>query len=272
MAPSLALSMIMSVLQRNNVQIYGSGSQAMLFAHGFGCDQNMWRRVAPAFQEQYQIVTFDHVGAGRSQIDQYDAQAYSSLHRYADDVLQICDALNLDDPIFVGHSVSAMIGVLAALKEPQRFEKLVLIGPSPCYINQHGYMGGFDQPTMDGLLNYLDENYLAWARAMAPSIMGNLDRPELGAELSDSFCRADPVIARQFARVTFLSDNRADLERLSTPSLILQCSEDPIAPESVGRYVHSKLNNSRFIQLRATGHCPNMSAPDETVAAMRTFV
>ncbi|WP_325170213.1 alpha/beta fold hydrolase [Noviherbaspirillum pedocola] len=262
----------MKILQRNNVKITGNGERTILFAHGFGCDQKMWRFVAPAFEGEYRTVVFDQVGAGNSRIDQYEVASYASLDRYAEDVLEICSVLDIKDCIYVGHSVASMIGVLAALKAPGLFSKMVLIGPSPCYVNRGSYIGGFDASEMDYLLEVLDANYVAWARAMAPTIMGNLDRPELGAELSESFCRADPVIARQFARVTFLSDNREDLEKLVVPTLILQCSEDPIAPELVGKFVHSRIQGSSYIQLRATGHCPNMSSPDETIAAIRTFV
>lgn len=257
---------------RNNVKDSGAGKQAMVFAHGFGCDQNMWRFVTPAFLDRYRIVLFDHVGAGRSNTVGYDPLAYASLDRYAKDLVEIYDELDLSDSIFVGHSVSAMIGILAALKRPKQFQKLVLIGPSPCYVNQVDYFGGFEPEVMDSMLSYLDENYFAWAHAMAPTVMGNLDRPELGAELSDSFCRADPVIARQFARITFLSDNRADLSRLRIPTLILQCSNDPIAPDPVGLFVHQNVAGSRFVKLQATGHCPNMSAPGETIAAIDAFL
>jgi sigma-B regulation protein RsbQ len=244
----------------------------MLFAHGFGCDQNMWRYVWPAFAGEYRIVLFDHVGAGGSDVRTYDRKRYSSLRGYADDVLDICRELALSDVVFVGHSVSAMIGVLAAIQEPQRFARLVLVGPSPRYINDDGYAGGFTREDIDGLLESLESNYLGWSSAMAPVIMGNADRPALGEELTNSFCRADPEIAAQFARVTFLSDNRADLARVSTPSLVLQCSEDAIAPQTVGEYVQQHLPHSRLVQLQATGHCPNLSAPEETIAAMREFL
>ena len=244
----------------------------MLFAHGFGCDQNMWRYVWPAFADDYRIVLFDHVGAGGSDVLAYDRERYSSLQGYADDVLGICRELALSDVVFVGHSVSAMIGVLAAIDEPQRFARLVLIGPSPRYINNDGYVGGFTREDIEGLLESLESNYLGWSSAMAPVIMGNADRPELGEELTNSFCRADPEIAAQFARVTFLSDNRADLVRVSTRSLVLQCSEDAIAPQAVGEYVQRHLPDSRLVQLQATGHCPNLSAPEETIAAMREFL
>jgi sigma-B regulation protein RsbQ len=262
----------MSIRTRNNVAVTGTGSMPMVFAHGFGCDQNMWRFVAPAFEQDYKVILFDHVGAGRSDLNAYSFSKYSSLHRYADDVLEICRELNLDGVIFVGHSVSAMIGALAAIKEPSRFERLVMVGPSPCYINDGDYYGGFRREDIDELLNFLDSNYLGWASAMAPQIMGNPERPELTEELTNSFCRTDPEIAKQFARVTFLSDNRSDLDKLQTRSLIIQCSDDVIAPVSVGEYVHNHVRGSHLAILKATGHCPNLSAPEETAAAIRAFL
>jgi sigma-B regulation protein RsbQ len=244
----------------------------MLFAHGFGCDQNMWRHVWPAFADRYRVVLFDHVGAGGSDASAFNRDRYASLQGYADDVLEICDELGLTDVIFVGHSVSAMMGVLAAAAEPERFSRLVLVGPSTRYIDEAGYVGGFTREDIDGLLESLDSNYLGWSSAMAPVVMGNADRPELAAELETSFCRADPEIAAHFARTTFLSDNRDDLGRVSTPSLVLQCARDAIAPEVVGRYVHESLPGSVFVQMQATGHCPNLSAPEETIAAIQNFL
>ena len=262
----------MSVLGRNNVKVMGTGGQPMLFAHGFGCDQNMWRFVAPSFEGNYRTVLFDHVGAGGSDVSAYDRTKYGTLAGYADDVLEICREFNLERVVFVGHSVSAMIGVLAALKEPERFDKLVLIGPSPCYINDGEYVGGFSRQDIEQLLESLDDNYLGWSATMAPVIMGNPDRPELGAELTSSFCRTDPEIAKHFAHVTFLSDNRADLPKVQTPSLVLQCSNDPIAAKAVGEYVHRQLAGSQLVIMKATGHCPNLSAPRETVSAMKAFL
>jgi sigma-B regulation protein RsbQ len=263
----------MSVTARNNVALSGPpGAQPMLFAHGFGCDQNMWRHVAPEFADEYRIVLFDHVGAGKSDLSAYDRRKYATLQGYADDILEICRELELRDVVFVGHSVSAMMGVLAAAQEPDRFAKLILVGPSPRYLDDGDYVGGFTREDIDGLLEQLDSNYLGWAQALAPAIMGTPDRPELGEELTDSFCRTDPEIAKHFARVTFLSDNRADLGRVTLPTLVLQCSDDVIAPTAVGEYVHDRLPNSELVLLSATGHCPNLSAPDETVAAIRAFL
>jgi sigma-B regulation protein RsbQ len=262
----------MNALARNNVHITGRGTQPIMFSHGFGCDQNMWRLVAPAFESTHRVVLFDHVGAGGSDASQYSKAKYSTLQGYVDDVLEICREAELSDVIFVGHSVSAMIGVLAAIQEPARFAKLVLVGPSPRYLDDEGYLGGFKRGDIEGLLDSLDANYLGWSTTMAPVIMGNPERPELGKELANSFCRTDPEIARNFARVTFLSDNRKDLPRLRTPSLILQCSSDVIAPLAVGDYLQRNLANSKLVVMKATGHCPNLSAPEETIAAVKAFV
>jgi sigma-B regulation protein RsbQ len=262
-----------TVSARNHVTLSGAAAaQPIVFAHGFGCDQNMWRHVAPAFEDEYRVVRFDHVGAGRSDPAAYDAEKYDSLDGYVDDVLELCAELGLSDVVFVGHSVSAMIGVLAAAREPRVFDKLILIGPSPRYIDEGAYVGGFSRSDIDALLESLDNNYLGWSAAIAPVIIGNADRPELAEELTNSFCRADPSIARQFARVTFLSDNRDDLAAVTTPALILQCSDDVIAPRPVGEYVHSHLTGSTLSLLRATGHCPQLSAPDETIDAIKAYL
>jgi len=263
----------MEVLRRNNVTEHGLPSgPPMLFSHGFGCDQNMWRLVAPAFEEDHRVVLFDHVGAGSSDLTAYDRRRYDSLEGYADDVLEICEALELTGVTFVGHSVSAMIGVLAALRAPDRFARLVLVSPSPSYIDDGDYVGGFGRADIEELLESLDSNFLGWSSAMAPVIMGNPDRPELGEELTNSFCRTDPDIARHFAHVTFLSDNRGDLPRVRIPTLILQCADDAIAPQSVGAYVHEQIAGSELVLLDAVGHCPNLSAPEETVAAIKAFL
>jgi sigma-B regulation protein RsbQ len=263
----------MSILERHNVHQAGpSGSKVMVFAHGFGCDQNMWRFVAPAFADRYRTVLFDHVGAGGSDLSAYDAGKYASLDGYADDVVALCRELSVENCVFVGHSVSAMVGVLAAKKAPEFFGKLVLVGPSPRYIDDGDYVGGFSEAQIHELLELLESNHMGWSQAMAPVIMGNPDRPELADELANSMCRTDPDIARHFARTTFLSDNRADLAGLAVRSLVLQCSNDVIAPQCVGEYVHQHLSDSEFVLLRATGHCPNLSAPEETIAAMRAFL
>ncbi len=262
-----------TVRARHSVTVAGeTGARPMLFAHGFGCSQEMWRFVAPRFEADHQVVLFDHVGAGRSDLSAYDRRKYDSLHGYADDVLEIMRALDLEDVVYVGHSVSAMIGVLAAAREPSRFGALVLVGPSPRYVDDDGYVGGFGQEDIHALLDTLDANYLGWSSQIAPLIVGNPERPELGAELTESFCRTDPAIARHFAHVTFLSDNRRDLSEVSVPTLVVQCREDLIAPQPVGEYVHRQIPGSEYTVLDATGHCPNLSAPGELVDAIRAFL
>jgi sigma-B regulation protein RsbQ len=259
-------------LSRNNVNISGGGSRAMMFAHGFGCDQNMWREVAREFEADFRVILFDHVGAGRSDLGAYDSRKYSTLDGYADDVVDIGRELRLENAVFVGHSVSAMIGALASIKAPGMFSDLVMVGPSPRYIDDQDYVGGFSREQVDELLEFLADNHLGWSAAMAPAIMGNAERPELGETLANSFCATDPDIAREFARVTFLSDNRADLPSIAARTLILQCRDDIIAPKSVGEYVRDRVPNSELMLLDATGHCPNLSAPAEVTAAIRAFV
>ncbi|HEY2898307.1 MAG TPA: alpha/beta hydrolase [Gemmatimonadaceae bacterium] len=262
-----------AVVYRNNVKVFGSGKQPMLFAHGFGCDQNMWRFVTPAFADDYKVVLFDYVGSGKSDLSSYDAERYSTLGGYASDVLDVCHALDLHDVIFVGHSVSSMVGVLAANREPGLFERLILIGPSPRYINEApDYVGGFERSDIEGLLETMDKNYIGWANFLAPAIMKNPEHPELASELVASFCSTDPVIARRFAEATFFADNRSDLAGVQVPSLIMQCSEDMIAPNAVGEYVSRALPGSTLRLLRATGHCPHMSHPEETIAVMREYL
>lgn len=261
-----------SILTRHNVSVSGDGSVPMIFAHGFGCDQNMWRFVTPAFERDYKIILFDYLGHGRSDASAYVEANYRTLDGYATDVLQICEALDVHHGIFVGHSVSAMIGALASIREPNRFDRLVMIGPSPRYLNDDGYVGGFNRADIDGLLEALDSNYLGWSQAMAPAIMGRPDRPEFGEELANSFCRTDPAIASRFARTTFLGDNRQDLPRVATRALVLQCANDAIAPDSVGEYTHRHLPDSVLVRMRASGHCPNLSAPEETIDAIKAFL
>jgi sigma-B regulation protein RsbQ len=263
------------ITRRHNVSVAGPpDGQPMLFAHGFGCDQHMWRFVAPRFEDRFQVVLFDHVGAGGSDLTAYDVERYSTLDGYAEDVVEICRDLGLRDVVYVGHSVSAVIGVLAARRAPELFARLVLVGPSPRYVDDldSGYVGGFSEEDIAGLLESLESNYLGWSGAMAPVIMGNPDVPELGDELTESFCRTDPEIARRFARVTFLSDNRADLADVPVPTLVLQCTQDVIAPMSVGEYVVEHMPDASLVVLDATGHCPNLSAPDATTAAIDAFV
>jgi len=262
-----------AVIARNNVVVSGNpAGRPMLFAHGFGCSQQMWRYVVPHFEADYQVVLFDLVGAGESDLTAYDRSKYDSLHGYAQDVAEIVEALDLTDAVFVGHSVSAMIGVLASQLAPERFGALVLVGPSARYVDAEGYTGGFTSDAMDGLLDALDANYLGWSGAIAPVVMGNVDRPELGEELTESFCRIDPAIARHFARVTFLSDNRDDLAGVTTPTVVLQCTDDAIAPETAGHFVHDHIPGSAFVQLTATGHCPNLSDPDQVAREIAAFL
>jgi sigma-B regulation protein RsbQ len=263
----------MSTVQaRNNVRVLGSGPATMFFAHGFGCDQNMWRLLAPAYAERYRIVLFDQVGSGRSDLSAYDPKKYGSLQGYADDVLEIVSAHGEGPGLFVGHSVSAMIGMLADLKEPGRFAAHLMIGPSPCYINDGDYVGGFTRQDIDSLLETLESNYLGWSSNMAPAIIGAPEQPELAVELTNSFCRTDPEIAKQFARATFLSDNRADVPRLKTPTLIVQCNDDLIAPVSVGQYLHRHLPKSTLAIIANVGHCPHLSTPSACSQAIDAFL
>jgi sigma-B regulation protein RsbQ len=264
--------MPIDILSRNNVHVLGEGPRTMLFAHGFGCDQSMWRFLVPAFERDYRLVLFDYVGSGKSDRAAYDAEKYSSLDGYAQDVLDVAAALDLRDAIFVGHSVSGMVGVLAATREPSRFSKLILVSPSPRYINDDGYVGGFERADIEGLLELMDKNYLGWASFLAPLVMKNDEHPELTAELQESFCSTDPNIARRFAETTFYADNRADVAAVPVPSLILQCAEDAIAPTEVGRWLHRSMPASTLKLMRATGHCPHMSHPEETIAAMKEYL
>jgi sigma-B regulation protein RsbQ len=266
-------SEISAVSRRNNVTAMGNpNGRAIVFAHGFGCNQHVWRHVTPAFLAEFRVYLFDHVGASGSDTNAYNFGKYDSLHGYADDLLEILDDLDVTDAVFVGHSVSSMIGVLAANRDSSRFGALVLVGPSPRYINAMGYEGGFEEEDIHAMLDDLDSNYFGWSSAMAPLMMGNAEQPELGAELTENFCTTAPTIARHFARVTFLSDNREDLPLVTTPTLIVQCADDIIAPTAVGRYVHEQIAGSTLVTLAATGHIPNLSAPDELAAAILAYL
>ncbi|MFF4391904.1 alpha/beta fold hydrolase [Streptomyces sp. NPDC001552] len=263
----------MDILRRNSVKVSGSpGSPVVMLAHGFGCDQNMWGLVAPALAEEFQVVLFDYVGSGGSDPSAWSAERYGALDGYARDVVEVCEALDLRDVAFVGHSVSAMIGVRAAATAPERFCSLVMVGPSPCYIDDDAYRGGFSAEDIDELLESLESNYLGWSATMAPLITANPERPELGEELTNSFCATDPAMARVFARTTFLSDSRDDLKSVGVPTLVLECAQDVIAPREVGGYVHAAIPGSRLITLDATGHCPQLSAPEATTSAIRAFL
>lgn len=258
---------------RHHVTVTGpDDGQAMLFGHGFGCDQTMWRHVAPAFADRYRVITFDHMGSGGSDLSAYDPQRYEDLHGYAADVIDIVRELDLHDVVFVGHSVSSMIGALAVIEAPERFDALVMVSPSPRYLDDGDYRGGFTRADIDELLDSLASNYLGWSATMAPVVVGNPDRPALGEELTASFCRMDPGIARRFATTTFLSDNRDDLPEIAVPTLVLQCRRDALAPAGVGRFVADAIPEATLVQLTATGHCPNLSAPDETIAAIAGYL
>ena len=262
----------MSVQQRNNVHVSGDGKSTLFFAHGFGCDQNMWRKLAPAYEDRYRVVLFDLVGSGSSDLSAYDPAKYASLEGYASDVLDIVREFGKGKAIFVGHSVSAMIGMLANLREPELFAAQIMIGPSPCYINDGEYVGGFTQEDIDALLETLDENYLGWSSNMAPAIMGAPNQPELAVELTNSFCRTDPEIAKQFARVTFLSDVRKEVPKLAAPTLILQCDDDVIAPLTVGQYLRAAIPHSTLTIINNVGHCPHLSSPGASNAAINGFL
>ncbi|OEJ93379.1 alpha/beta fold hydrolase [Streptomyces thermolilacinus] len=263
----------MDIVRRNNVTVTGNpNGRAVVLAHGFGCDQNMWRLTVPALADDYRVVLFDYVGSGRAEPSAFTEERYCSLDGYARDVVEVCEALDLRDAVFVGHSVSAMIGVLAARAAPERLGALIMVAPSPRYIDDEGYRGGFSAEDIDELLESLDLNYLGWSAAMAPLIMGNPDRPELGEELKNSFCATDPDMARVFARTTFQSDSRDDLKTVTIPTLVLECSDDIIAPREVGAFVHQAVPGSTLVTLDATGHCPHLSAPAATNEAITAFL
>ena len=261
-----------NILARNNVRVFGEGARTMVFAHGFGCDQNMWRRVTSAFEQDFRVVLFDYVGSGKSDRRAYSAERYASLGGYATDLLDVCAALDLKDAVFVGHSVSGMIGALASIQEPERFSDLVMVCPSPRYINDGDYVGGFERADIEGLLDMMEKNYLGWASFLAPVVMKNADLPELAKELEDSFCSTDPKTARQFAEVTFFSDNRRDLSSIKTPTLIIQCSDDAIAPINVGEYLFRHIAGGALRVIDATGHCPHLSHPDETIRVIQEYL
>lgn len=261
-----------STLTRNNIKIFGRGTQPMIFAHGFGCDQNMWRFITPAFEDKYRIILIDHVGSGHSDHSEYDFEKYNSLNGYAQDLLEVCEELKLQRIILVAHSVSCMIGVLAAAAQPELFEKLILIGPSPRYINDQDYHGGFDSKDIEDLVATLESNFLGWSSFITPVIIGNPEKPEFSEELNQSFCSMNPKIAKHFAKVTFEGDNRADLKKVTTDSLIIQCHPDVIAPVEVGKYVHENIPKSSFDQLTASGHCPHLTAPELVISSIKNYL
>lgn len=262
----------MSTRERHNVNVTGNGPATMVFAHGFGCDQNMWRLMAPSYESRYRTIRYDLVGSGKSDLATYDRARYDSLHGHADDLIAVLREFAEEPVVFVGHSVSAMIGLLAGLKDPALFQAHIMLGPSPCYINDADYVGGFSRDDIDSLLETMEGNYLGWSSSMAPAIMGAPGQPELAEELTNSFCRTDPDIASHFARVTFLSDNRADVPRLQAPALILQCSDDLIAPRAVGEYLARTMPDATLRVIENVGHCPHLSAPCASMEAMDEFL
>jgi len=261
-----------SITVRNNVKIIGHGTQVLMFGHGFGCDLNTWRLVTPAFEQDYKIILFDYVGAGNSDLSAYDDKRYSTLEGYAKDVLEICETLDLNQVTFIGHSVSSMIGLLAVNMAPEKFSKIVFIGPSPRYLNDVNYPGGLERDELEELLEIMDSNYLGWSSTMAGHIMGNHDRPEFADGLASSFCSTNPDIARKFARVTFLSDNRADLPKLKVPSLTIQCKEDFLTNDVIASYIQQVTPDNQVTLLNSTGHCPHLSDPAGVIAALKSFV
>lgn len=266
------LPMNIDIASRNNINQTGNGTPPIVFAHGYGCDQKMWRFITPAFEKDYQVILFDHVGSGKSDESAYNFEKYSTLKGYAKDLIEICDELQLQKVIFVGHSVSTMIGVLAATERPDLFDKLILIGPSPCYINSNGYFGGFNRQDIDELVTTLESNYLGWSSFITPLIIGNQAMPEYAEELKNSFCSMNPAIAKHFARVTFLGDNREDLTKVTTPALIIQCHPDVIAPVQVGEFVHKNIAASKYVLLNSAGHCPHLTAPFQVIAVIQSFL
>jgi sigma-B regulation protein RsbQ len=262
-----------NILHRNNVKVTGKGTTSIIFAPGFGCDQSVWNAVSQAFEDDYQVILFDYVGSGDSDLASYDLNRYSTLEGYAQDILDVCAALDLKDSIFVGHSVASMIGMLASLRHPEYFSHLIMIGPSPCYLNKPPhYYGGFEKDDLLGLIEMMEKNYIGWANIFASTITNNPKRPEVKQELENRFCSTDPIIARNFAMATFFADNRKDLEEVTLPTLILQCSEDIISPPNVGQYVHQHIPHSVLKQLEAIGHCPHMSHPEEIISIIRQYL
>jgi sigma-B regulation protein RsbQ len=263
---------MLSIATRNNVHVLGRGNQTMILAHGYGCDQNMWRFLVPTFSDQYRIVLFDLVGSGLSEKAAYDPDKYKTLEGYADDLIEIIKEFSDGPVIFVGHSVSAMIGLLATIKAPEQFTANIMVSPSPSYINDGDYIGGFDKEDINELISAVEENYLGWSSAITPALMGSSAKPALTEDLTNSFCRADPVIAKHFAKVTFLSDHRQDLSESLTPTLIIQCNDDFIAPVQVGEYMQKMMSKAELEVIENIGHCPHMTSPDITAAAIKSFL
>jgi len=262
-----------AILERNNVKIFGKGAITLLFAHGFGCDQTMWRYITPEFEDDYKIVVFDYVGSGKSDLAFYDIERYSSFNGYAQDIIDVCNALSLTNVVLIAHSVSCMIGVMASINQPGIFDSMVLIAPSARYINDTDYVGGFELRDMNDIIDTMESDYAGWANFIAPVIMKNAgQRPELANELENRFCDNDHEINKRFARLTFYSDSRHELIKVTVPTLILQCSEDAIAPETAGIYIYENITGSRYIKMQAIGHCPHMSHPKETVRLIQDYL
>lgn len=261
-----------NILLRNNVKVSGHGKRTMIFAPGFGCDQQMWRFVAPAFEEDYRVVLFDYVGSGKSDYEAYSSDKYRDLNGYADDILEICSALGATEVTLVGHSVGSIIGMLASIKKPSIIKNIIMVAPSPCYLNDPPeYFGGFEKEDLEGLIQMMELNFIGWANYLAQLVMKNPERPELSEELEESFCSTDPTVAREFAIATFFSDYRSHLSAIKIPALILQCSDDTIAPVEVGNYMKQQMPHSELKQMKATGHCPHMSHPEETIQLMNEY-
>lgn len=261
-----------NVIARNKVRVFGEGKRTIVMAHGFGCDQTMWQYISPAFSGDYRLVQFDYVGSGNSDLSAYSAERYGTFRGYVQDLLDVIEALELTEIIFFGHSVSSMIGMLASIERPELFSCMVMIGPSPRYLNDGEYFGGFERSDITELLDMMEMNFSGWASFMAPLAMNTPEHPELVKDLERSFITADPVITREFAEVTFLSDHRNAVAEASTPTLILQCSDDSIVPIQVGEYLHKNLRGSEFRLMKAKGHYPHISHPEETVALIKAYL
>ena len=259
-------------LRRHAVRDLGGDRQPMLMVHGYGCNQAMWHLMLPYFRDDYRVVLMDHVGTGNAGMEDWSPEAYRSLHRYAADVIGVVEALDLREVILVGHSVSAIICGLVAAAIPKRVARLVMIGPSPYYLNEGDYRGGFEASDIRELIAAVESNYIGWSKAMAPAIMGRPDAPDTGEYLTARFCEQDPEVALAFARATFESDHRPDLPKVPVPTLVLQCSQDIIAGEQVGRFVAEAIPEASYRKLAARGHCPNYSAPEETSAAIAAWL
>ncbi len=262
----------MRSLRKNNVSISGSGSKTLVFVHGYGCDQSMWRFVAPQFELSHRVVLYDLTGMGQSDLSEYDFKAYRTLQRHADDLTAILEDLEVSDGVLIGHSVGATIACLAALKCPERISALALVAPSPSFMNDAAYTGGFDREALEGLVNLMDENFLGWTSRVTPTIAGEDRAGETAAELTQSFCRTDPAIAKHFGRITFLADHRADMKRVEAPAAIIQCTDDALAPVDVGVWLSENMKRGTLKFIEATGHCPHMTEPAKTTEAIREFL